>query len=280
MDAKTLKTQLQAPFDEYDYEWRVQSESKKGDKVNVLCYVTARAIQNRLDDVCGPFGWKVSYTKGPDSGVVCQLSIKSEDGEWITKEDGAANTNIEAVEGGISSALKRAGCVWGIGRLLYRLDNTWVALKQKGQNYYLTKNKSVLFWDNPRLPDWAVAKKDIKRGAKKKTQISSPTPPSQQTAQPPKEETPNEKKKFWQAIQAIMTMNNIAIPTKKENICRMIAHILSALTQHDPLVCSTMLDKEAGIGDSDELWARATAVAANNNKTVTAAISSIYSDGW
>ena len=69
-----IAKKLQAPFPAEDYEWRVQSQSNRGDKVNVLCYVTARAIQNRLDEVFGPFGWQTTYSAGPGGGVVCKLS--------------------------------------------------------------------------------------------------------------------------------------------------------------------------------------------------------------
>ena len=146
---------LQAPFKESEYEWRVQSESKAGDKVCVLCYVQARAIMNRLDDTVGPFGWSVEYAKGPEGGVVCRLSVKSPEGEWVTKEDAAPNTDIEAVKGGISAALKRAGNVWGVGRVLYNLESHWVNLTaSRGGHYHKGK-----FWDEPKLPDWAVSER-------------------------------------------------------------------------------------------------------------------------
>jgi len=155
----SIKDKLQAPFHEDEYEWRVQHESGKGTMVLVLCYVQARAIQNRLDDTVGPFGWSTSYAAGPDGGVICRLSIKDpETGEWVTKEDGAENTDIEAVKGGISSALKRAGSVWGIGRLLYKLPTHWLTLTDdRSGHYHKTKSGDVKYWVAPRLPDWAVS---------------------------------------------------------------------------------------------------------------------------
>ncbi len=158
---KEIADALAAPFREDEYEWRVQSEVKQGTKVRVLCYVQARAIQNRLDDVAGIFGWKAEYHSGPDGGVVCRLWIKdAEAGEWVFKEDGASNTEIEAVKGGISSALKRAGAAWGIGRLLYKLDANVVPLKDRGLYWHKQKQTGkFLYWDPPKLPDWAVTKK-------------------------------------------------------------------------------------------------------------------------
>ncbi len=161
-----LREALAAPFREDEYEWRVQNELSKGTKVRVLCYVQARAIQNRLDDVMGVFGWKAEYHSGPDGGVVCRLWLKDgEAGEWVFKEDGASNTEIEAVKGGISSALKRAGAVWGIGRLLYSLDAHVVPLKDRGLYFHKLKGTNTYkYWDPPTLPDWAVSKKGTPPG--------------------------------------------------------------------------------------------------------------------
>lgn len=55
-----------------------------------------------------------------NGGVECGISIKI-DGEWITKWDAAENTQVEAVKGGRSGAMKRAAVQWGIGR--YQLCN-------------------------------------------------------------------------------------------------------------------------------------------------------------
>ena len=49
---------LQEPFKESEIEWRVGSTTKDKTKGLALAYVTNRAIQNRLDDVFGIFGWK------------------------------------------------------------------------------------------------------------------------------------------------------------------------------------------------------------------------------
>ncbi len=160
----TIMQQLQAPFPADGYEWRVGRETHNGKRVTVLCYVTSRHIQNRLDEIFGPFGWYPSYSQGPDGGVMCKLCCQDPDNPevWIGKQDGAANTAVEAVKGGISAALKRAGSVWGIGRLLYNLDATSVELKASGQHFHKVKadgaNKDKwLYWDEPKLPDWAVA---------------------------------------------------------------------------------------------------------------------------
>ncbi len=157
-----IMAQLRAPFAPEDIEWRVGQETRDHTKVSALAYLTSRAVQQRLDDVFGPFGWATKYVKGPDGGVVCELSCKGPDGEWVTKADGATNTDFEAVKGGLSSALKRAAVHWGVGRYLYDLPMVWCPLKPKGQVYHRSKSGKTMYWDPPKLPAWALPKGDSK----------------------------------------------------------------------------------------------------------------------
>lgn len=151
---------LKAPFKPEEIEWRVGQETKSGDKVSALAYLTSRAVQQRLDDVFGVFGWSTKYLKGPDGGVLCELSCRSPEGEWVTKSDGSPNTDIESVKGGLSSALKRAAVHWGVGRYLYDLPMVWCPLKPRGENYHRTKARETKYWDSPKLPIWALPKGD------------------------------------------------------------------------------------------------------------------------
>ena len=151
-----VAAQLAAPFPAHDIEWRVQSSGKKSNGeiwAKVLAYVTARAIMERLDLVFGPFGWQDAYSPGPAGGVVCKLSVL--DGErWVTKEDGADNTDIEGTKGGISSALKRAAVKWGVGRYLYRLDEGWAIITPNGEHSGKTKDGDWFKWSAPAMPPW------------------------------------------------------------------------------------------------------------------------------
>jgi hypothetical protein len=110
--------------------------SERNGKALALAYLTSRAVMDRLDQVVGPENWQDEYIPGPAGGVVCRLSLRVL-GEWIPKQDGADNTKIESVKGGIADALKRAGVKWGIGRYLYGLPTTWHPAEQKGKNWYL-----------------------------------------------------------------------------------------------------------------------------------------------
>ena len=124
---------LDSPFPAQDIEWRIQQAGKNnsGIWVKVLAYVTNRAIMKRLDEVCGKSGWCNEYRDIPNNGgVECGLSIKVDD-EWITKWDAAEKTQVEAVKGGRSGAMKRAAVQWGIGRYLYDLDVGFATVSDK-----------------------------------------------------------------------------------------------------------------------------------------------------
>jgi hypothetical protein len=139
--------QLQAPFKPDEVEWRVGVTSNDKTKGLALAYVTNRAIQNRLDEVFGVFGWKNEFHEWKKDGQLCGISVKFE-GEWITKFDGADDSNMEATKGGLSDAMKRAAYQWGIGRYLYELPSVWMPIKKQGSSYVLT--------DTPKLPAWAL----------------------------------------------------------------------------------------------------------------------------
>jgi hypothetical protein len=157
---------LQDFFPADEIEWRLQQAGEKNGKVWALCvpYVTNRAIMQRLDDVVGPGRWKNEYRAGPGGGVLCGISIKV-DGEWVTKWDGAENTDIEEVKGGLSGAMKRAAVQWGIGRFLYRLDESFGNVHENGKLRGKTKDGKPFKWDPPQLPTWALPRKE---GAAKK----------------------------------------------------------------------------------------------------------------
>jgi len=165
MELKTIEEivmELQEPFGNEDIEWRIQSSGHKQgqDKpwAKVIPYVTNRAIQTRLDDVCGVFGWRNEFKVTPNGkGTLCGISIKDpESGEWITKWDGAEDTHIEPTKGGLSDAMKRAAVQFGIGRDLYKLDEQfaeaqWDRPNSKKWNAAQLKDKRWFYWKTPTL---------------------------------------------------------------------------------------------------------------------------------
>ena len=132
MNATPNLKRLQHYFSNADIEWKPVSYTKDRRRAMAVPYLSNRAIMDRLDFVCGPENWCNQFKEGPDGGVLCGLSVRVGD-EWITKWDGASNTDIEAVKGGLTSSMRRAAVQWGIGRYLYRLPAQWVSVDEKGR---------------------------------------------------------------------------------------------------------------------------------------------------
>ncbi len=130
-------SRLAAFFPPEDLEWKPIAVSKKTGKALVAAYIPNRAIQDRLDEVCGPADWRNEFKEGPAGGVLCGISIYVEreggTAEWVTKWDGAENTDVEAVKGGLSGSMKRAASQWNIGRYLYSLPSPWVPVDERGR---------------------------------------------------------------------------------------------------------------------------------------------------
>ena len=151
---------LQERFPPEEIEWRLQQSGEKNGRIWAICvpYVTNRAIQARLDEVAGPENWKNEFRPGPGGGVMCGISVRV-GAEWVTKWDGAENTDVEGVKGGLSAAMKRAAVQWGIGRYLYALDESFATISEGGRFRGKLPDKAggrTFRWDPPRLPEWAV----------------------------------------------------------------------------------------------------------------------------
>jgi hypothetical protein len=136
---------LRDPFPQSDIEWKPGAVTRDKKKGLAMAYLTNRAIQDRLDEVCGPANWKNTFKPGPDGGVLCGIAVNvtgdPANPRWVTKWDGAENTEFESVKGGLSGAMKRAAVQWGIGRYLYDLPSVWVNLDERGR-----------FAETPRIP--------------------------------------------------------------------------------------------------------------------------------
>ena len=101
---------LKRPFK--NVKWRKGYKNGKD-----LVYIDARDVMDRLDTVFGVDGWQTKY-EYLGGRMICNLSVRLND-TWITKSDGAGDSNIEGEKGGISDSLKRAAVLLGIGRYLY-----------------------------------------------------------------------------------------------------------------------------------------------------------------
>ena len=137
---------LKMPFPAEDIEWRIQGTPKERNGKTtglVLPYITNRAVMERLDTVIGAQNWRNEFTQGPIGGVLCGIAIRIND-EWVIKFDGADKTDVEAIKGGYSDAMKRAAVQWGIGRYLYELPKYWAECKSTGGKYFEIVRKPTL----------------------------------------------------------------------------------------------------------------------------------------
>lgn len=192
---------LHEPFDPKHLEWRVGRCGFRGDEpwATVLAYITSRAVMDRLDEVCGPGNWQLTEPRyiqtTKDEGFVVGLSILV-DGAWVTKYDGANLSDIETFKGGLSGALKRAAVLWGIGRYLYDLGDTWAECTTERRPYregwskgYDSRTKRDFYWrlpSNP-LPGWALpegTQKPSQRAPASGGTASRPSSPVQPEAKP------------------------------------------------------------------------------------------------
>ena len=106
MNEQELIQKLTAPFEAKDVEWRIQQTTQDKSRGLAVAFITSRAIQKRLDETVGPFHWKTEFSPWYQIGngsQLCALSIYDEERkEWVTKTDGAENSDIEPVKGGLS----------------------------------------------------------------------------------------------------------------------------------------------------------------------------------
>ena len=134
-----LRQALAAPFSNADIEWRVSATTQDKSKGLAVPYVTNRAIQNRLDSTVGIDGWQNEFRPWKDGKAqLCGISIYfHEQKQWLTKWDGADDSDFESVKGGLSDSMKRAAVEWGVGRYLYGMTQIWVKIVQRGKGFFI-----------------------------------------------------------------------------------------------------------------------------------------------
>lgn len=125
---------LRAHFDPAAVSWRPGRivTNDRGTAGMALAYIDARDVMVRLDEVVGPENWSDSYHETAKGMMLCTLSLRIH-GEWVSKTDGAGETDVEAEKGKVSDAFKRAAVKWGIGRYLYDVPTVWVECDAKSK---------------------------------------------------------------------------------------------------------------------------------------------------
>ncbi|MBD2755016.1 Rad52/Rad22 family DNA repair protein [Spirosoma validum] len=121
---------LNAPLTAQEVEWRVQSQTKDGQKIVVVPYITNRCVMQRFDEQFGWAGWQ-NEIREIDGGFLCTITAVLPGGEMIRKTDGASRTNVEPIKGGISDAMKRCAVQFGLGRALYDFPKVLIQTTDK-----------------------------------------------------------------------------------------------------------------------------------------------------
>lgn len=130
-DWKKIEETLQAPFPPKAIRFRLQGPPREMEgklSVRAIPYVSAHAVQSRLDEAVGAEGWAfrwtpVSVVKGRVMTVKGALSLC---GRPPKEEIGRDNGGLEAGETVASDALRNCAGLWGVGRYLAELEALWV----------------------------------------------------------------------------------------------------------------------------------------------------------
>ncbi|GAH04451.1 unnamed protein product, partial [marine sediment metagenome] len=158
---------LKEPFKPEFIQWRPVRFNHERTRALVVPFYDARHVVVRLDAIVGPENWQVSHEPLPGGGLMTAIGIRIGDSlaeGWVFKADvgyidrdtdrdtGEKIAGATKIKGDASDGLKRAGVMWGIGRVYWMIprsikDEFWVdwdnnAKKMKG--------------DPPVLPSWAL----------------------------------------------------------------------------------------------------------------------------
>ena len=102
-----------------EIEVRVGTLKRDGSGASYLLYKDSRCDMKILDEVFGTFNWQREH-KELKGVIYCGVSIKSPDGEWVTKWDAGSESNVEKEKGEASDSFKRA-CTKSINLFLRAL---------------------------------------------------------------------------------------------------------------------------------------------------------------
>jgi hypothetical protein len=178
------KLELDTPLSIGDIDFRIQSINKGG-YATILAYKDARVDINRLNAVCGVYGWQRQHTRDNHN---CIVSLWDKDNaQWVAKEDTGTESNTEQQKGLASDSFKRACFNWGIGIELY--DYPAISVQLNNDEWEMKewqgKQKPKATW-NLKLKEWVwysefdngklttLAAKDEKGKMRFKYQVKSP----------------------------------------------------------------------------------------------------------
>ena len=158
-EREKIFSQLETPFDPAQIKWRVMHTTDDRRSGAILPFADPRAYTDRLNQLFTPAGWTREYTISTvpsltrvDKGkvvvtskvlVATAVSINRLGSHTGTGEEWADREN--AVTAADAQAFKRACSCFGLGRYLYRFEETWVHLDRRGEPVAI-----------PALPEWAL----------------------------------------------------------------------------------------------------------------------------
>lgn len=153
--------ELSKPLAIHQIDFRIQSINRGG-YATILAYKDARVDMQRLDEVCGPLGWKREHINNNHN---CIVSIWcDEKKQWVSKEDTGTESNTEAQKGLASDSFKRACFNWGIGRELYDYPVIQIKLNGDGSNqkgeWFLNQNKKDRYGNPMPQAGWGLKLKE------------------------------------------------------------------------------------------------------------------------
>src|SRR5258708_33169146 len=116
VDWQAMGAALRAPFPPESVEWRPQGKTGAGKRVQLLPYVDARDVQDRLDAVCGAGGWAFALTPLSVEGGQPRVAKRSLTIAGAVQEDVGAASQSGPSKRCASDSLKLAPTQHGIRR--------------------------------------------------------------------------------------------------------------------------------------------------------------------
>src|SRR5215469_9344237 len=131
---ESISRELRQPFDPSDVDFRVQGRvTEQNNRAQVLAYIDARAVQDRLDAVVGCGNWSFDWSPIVSDNGEVMVAKGTLTVYGVSKSDAGSASNFEQSLGAVSHCFKRAAVQWGIGRYLYSLPVAWVAVERGGR---------------------------------------------------------------------------------------------------------------------------------------------------
>jgi hypothetical protein len=131
---ESISCKLREPFDPADVDFRVQGRvNEQTNRAQVLAYIDARAVQDRLDAVVGCGNWSFDWSPIVSDNGEVMVAKGTLTVYGVSKSDAGSASNFEQSLGAVSHCFKRAAVQWGIGRYLYSLPIAWVTVERGGR---------------------------------------------------------------------------------------------------------------------------------------------------